>query len=230
MAIKNQKALISFGLFLSLFFFSSPATFALDFPFDEETWKSPLGAAGLAAHFQEFEFVFSDGSEELTVNFFLEGQDEINGTEVNVIRLTNISEGEAEKLLCWIDKEGKILRVLEEKSQEEIPAQFAGFMLEIFFLPLHLIHEGNFGQFLSEGNELVHLNPIGKEERAVGGLNASVYSYELEVPDEEGQISGVGQIEAGDFKDFQMIVGFRLEVADDSGKFLEYKINKISLH
>ncbi len=229
MSLKNfLKTLFIFSL--CFFTLSTPTINADTSVLEEKEWFNPVEIGEFLDFFAEMEYGFSTAVHETTVSYLFEETEEIDGEEVSRIQLKSVSEDQEFSFLMWIDQENNVLRVQDKASGEDVPPMFANMMTGAILIPFTTIGELDIKEALTEDYEGVVVELIDTSEKTINGLEATVFTYEVEYLDEEFT-TGTATYKAADFGDFQMLIHVHIpEYKDPEIEFLEYNLKNVSLH
>ncbi len=226
---KGPKLFYIFLLSLLLLPAFSPAIQASNDFIDMERWQNPAELDDFLHLFAELEYKLFDALETVTLRYFYEGQEELDGVKVDrVIMEGSLPEQEDQKLVFWIDDEGNLVKVMDEMSQEEIPPMFAGLVTMAFFVPFYIIEDLQIEAL--ENGELndMKITPTETQDQLVGGLEATVTTYTAIFKDDDGA-DQEATYRIGDFGDFQMMVSFKIPNAEEPDReYIEFEITKIT--
>ncbi len=214
---------------LLLFPAFSPAIHASNDFIDLERWQNPAELDDFLHLFAELEYKLFDALETVTLRYFYEGQEELDGVNVDrVILEGSLPEQEDQKLVFWIDEEGNLVKVMDEISQEEIPPMFAGLVTMAFFVPFYIIEDLQIEALENGELEDMTITPTETQDQLIGGLEATVVTYTAIFKDEDG-VDREATYRVGDFGDFQMMVSFKIPNDEEPDReYIEFEIIKIT--
>lgn len=210
--------------------FWSPVIFADEPDIDSilENWHEITDVSDFVAKFSKFVYIVKGEEGELTeIIYEYLGQETLDGVSVEKVSMRGSSPQEEHEMLFWIDGEGKMKKVIDQQTGDEVPLMFAGMITMFFFLPFYMVE--NFDEIITEvpeEAEIVVLKDVS--ERNIGGLPATVYTYNITGHDEDGQ-EVISIYELGDFGDFQIMVGFDVDMPGEEHTF-GYWVEEIVLH
>ncbi len=210
----------------------NPVVFADEEPleFDLSSLLEITGIEDLVAKFSKFVYIMKGDEGELTeIIYEYLGKETLDGVEVDKVSMKGSSPTEDQEMLFWLDQEGKTKKVIDNQSGEEIPLMFAGFATMFFFLPFYMADSFDLEEFISEVPEDTEIK-VSQDvsERDVGGLPATIYTYNISGYDDDGQEFSI-IYEIGDFGDFQIMVSYEMDHTEQEDTF-GFWVEEIVLH
>ncbi len=196
---------------------------------EESVWKTPTTIGDLVNSFSELQFILFDETEKLEVHYIHEGFEDLEGVRTSKVSFQSSSKEETHLFRVWVDEEGKIKRLFDEASQEDIPLFFADLIMMGFFVPFYLMDDIDIAKVIAGEVENIPIKHAETTQETIGETRLTVHTFITQFLDEDGVSVGEGTFKIGELKDFHMIVGFKVPLEDPDNEFMEFMVSYIKL-